>query len=897
MFPEADLPAAPEERRSSGPLAWYVLLGIGLCLSGFFPSLMVSWALYSRGRKRLALIAVAASTALFALGLWGALRSPLPWWWVLSIVHAFNLLWSLAAWQLQRRTLGAAPRRYLLAEWKSWLSPILIGAGLGVCASVTFSLPIVLEERARMLASQDTLDRESVLWGALDHVGFGLAAGLLLGLWWAGERKRFRASHVVSFVCGLAVTSVGVGLMALLLLFLLHGGHMPDEMTHAAGWTLVPPWVGGFRRALLAIEKWDISFLVVMPLLFGAASRIRDFSKRALLVPLAFGCTLLTAFAGTSMWASLQDQIAYEMSSPDGGSRASAYGWAEIMLQRFPNQALWPAYAESIARFHYERGEYVRARARYDEIADRFAASNQWSTVVARAQAALQSPDFGSPAPVHRPLEIPMVDYETYLTRNWMALLSTIRYWEGADVPESEVKIRLKSLSRSDDKILLNPLTSLAELHDAATSLGYEVIVVPTDGRKARALISAGLPVIHADHGVLTVLYGFDDSRRAARGYAFRGLSPRLKREARRTAKEILELEEEGQGKSKERLGRIRNEAYVESAPWPRSLQIGRSLMAVVCPKAKVDDVSRAMGVSLQDLQRESDGLLAALIGLSHLNHADVVKALEWAQVGSRKTSDPLPLYVGHLAQRLWESRRREAKSAIPLDKVFPQLEQIALAFETPDSTIFLERARQRFEADRAAGKLPAFIADKDAELLDRSDARDRDIFIGALRRRVGVEPDHLPSWISLANACEQAGDLPCRVEALEGAVSAYDRNPQIKLRLAYAYVLQNEPAKVKGILGRIDRDALRHEADYPFCLGAVAESEGDLARATREYEEAIAMRTYRAIYHLRLGALLMRQGDVARARQALEWATKVDADGAVAAEAGRLIGTLGKAR
>ena len=53
---EGPPPAASEARFPVGPWAWYVLVGVGLCLSGFFPSLMVSWALYSRSRRRLGLL-------------------------------------------------------------------------------------------------------------------------------------------------------------------------------------------------------------------------------------------------------------------------------------------------------------------------------------------------------------------------------------------------------------------------------------------------------------------------------------------------------------------------------------------------------------------------------------------------------------------------------------------------------------------------------------------------------------------------------------------------------------------------------------------------------------------------------------------------------------------------
>jgi tetratricopeptide (TPR) repeat protein len=493
-----------------------------------------------------------------------------------------------------------------------------------------------------------------------------------------------------------------------------------------------------------------------------------------------------------------------------------------------------------------------------------------------------------------------MVDYESYLTRNWMALLSVIRYWEGPGVSESAVKIRLKGLSLSDDKILLSPLVSLADLDDAAQSLGYDVLIVPTEVGKVRALLSAGMPVLVPEYGYFNLVFGFDDSRSIARAYSFGEVSERLRGEARREAKEILEMEEEGQGQSRDRLGRIRNEAYVELGParWqPATLAVRSPLMAVVCPKKKEADVAGAMGASLQDLRQQSNGLLAALVGLAHLNHADPVKALEWAMTGSQRTAHPLPLHVGHLALRLWESRHKSVRSRIPLQDALPQLRQLATFFERPEHAAFLQRARQRFEDDRAASTLPWYIADKDLSMLDPSEGQDLTLTISALRTRVRFEPSWHAYWTSLANNCERAGDLPCVVEALEGAVSASTMDSATRLRLAYAHVLQDEVAKTAQLLETIDREKVRYEADYRFCLGAVAEWRQDEAAAVREYEQAIAMRAYRAIYHLRLGALLARQGKKDGARQALEWAAKVDAERRVAEEAGRLIDTLGGTR
>ncbi len=885
------VPKAPQE--PPGPWPGYALLLVGLAVSGLFPWLMVSWALYRRGLRRPAVAAVAANLALSVLVGWASMRATLPWWWVSSLALAVNLLWAASAWLVQRRYLGPAERRYDLREWRSWIGRLGVGAILGASAGIMFSIPKAMAGRVPMQGSLDALDRQSVLWDCFSYLPVGVVAGLAVGLWWAGAGRRFRASHVLTFVCALAVTFTGFSLLGLLLLFLLHRGASPMEMMAATQAALIPPWTAGFRGLLWRHGDLTVLSYITVALLFGAPARIRDFALRTLLVPLAFLCSSPGWFASTGMWTALQPQLLYDAHSGNANTRERAQLLLHTLLERYPDHAQWPAIAEDLARYRYQHGDAEAARRLYQELERRFGAANQWHWVSLRAHGALASPGFGSPSS-GPDLDIPMVDYEAYLTQNWMALLSVARYWEGKGTTESEVKIRLKALSRSDDEILLSPLPSLADLDDAARSLGYEVLLLPAQKDSLTALLAAGFPVIHQDYGSFAVVFSHDTGRSVFRAYCFEDLSGRLKVESRREAEQILTLREDEEGR--ERLERIANEAYREYAVafWEGdSLAYRGPLMAVVCPETQAASAASALGVDLEELRLASRARLAALIGLAFVQQADPVAGLEWARIAAAR-DEPLALEVGHLAGRLWESRLSRIRSRIPLDRQFPELARVGEILDRPDTRRFLERARQRFEKDLEEDRLAWYVDEAYLSTLDRSDPQDLERIARLMRAQVSADPARHDHWKALSDANEQRGDVAGRVEALAGAVSASPEDFQAKLRLAYGHVLLGQPEEAGRILREVDAEQVETDADYPFCLGAVAEAEGHVTAALREYGRAVGMRSYRPVYHLRYGRLLAQQGRVREARRALAWAARIDAGGSVREEAQRQLAGLG---
>ncbi|MGD2271714.1 MAG: hypothetical protein PVI06_15025, partial [Desulfobacterales bacterium] len=290
-----------------GPWPWYVLLFTGFALTGVFPWLMVGLACYYRGKKRIAALTVVSNVVVFIILGWGCLHIRLPWWWMAGVTYFINLVWAGSAWLFQRRLLGPAKRRFALREYKSWIVPILIGLVIGMSTGTLFSVSPALENRMEMRQTIDSLDRETVLWDFFRYSLFGGFWGLLLGIWWAGEGKRFSAGHVIVFLCALALTTIVWLVGWYFLLFLIQGGNTIDTADfNISKWALIAPWVSGIRQYLLEFQAYDMSALLIIPLLFGTVSRIRDFWKRSLLIVLTFFCLLPISFTEPEWWRDIQ---------------------------------------------------------------------------------------------------------------------------------------------------------------------------------------------------------------------------------------------------------------------------------------------------------------------------------------------------------------------------------------------------------------------------------------------------------------------------------------------------------------------------------------------------------------------------------------------------------------
>jgi tetratricopeptide (TPR) repeat protein len=315
--------------------------------------------------------------------------------------------------------------------------------------------------------------------------------------------------------------------------------------------------------------------------------------------------------------------------------------------------------------------------------------------------------------------------------------------------------------------------------------------------------------------------------------------------------------------------------------------------MAIVFPAEKSDLVATALHTAPDTLKQESDGYLATLIGLSYLNHVDPIHTVEWAKIGAECIDDPLPLYVAHLVNELWESRDKSIRSRLRLQDQFPELAQIFVYFNEEKNGIFLERAGFRFKADIDTAVFPWFILDIYIPMLDRNNPNDRDLIIKLMKKKISINPASFNYWSFLAETYEWGGDISGMVAALKGTISADPVDFEAKLRLAYGHVVLGQYADAKSVLETIDVSKIKYDADYPFCLGAIAEWEGDVEDALRKYEMAVEMRRYKPVYFLKYGKLLLQKGQKGNAKKALEWAARIDAGEEIKQEAERLLAEI----
>ncbi len=879
---------------SPGPhTPWYVHLLCGYALTGAFCWLLVAGMCRRNGQRRTAGVIVGINALLLSAMIWSAIRLEMAWWRLDSLIIALNLVWALSAWGMQYVRFGPTRRRYRPAEWRRWMSPVCIGVLLGLGFAVSTAVMPAIGERVLAMREGAAAMRSVVLLDFFRNLVPGLAVGFLAGAWWAGE-GRFTVSHVVSFLMGVVLVFATESLIFGLAALLINGGDGASLKLFASGaWALIPGRLHGWQRFINTIETFDYLAFIPIGMLFGAPGRIRDFLKRsAVIVPLMALLAISFSFASRAGWMMLQGPILHQTASADDPARAAAYHRLGRMLARYPDHAQWPYLAARLADFHYSRGDFEISGKLYRQIIDRFSDSNQWKAQVSMSRAILAEPMFGKSSQGAR-LSIPMVDYQDYLSQNWMALLATVRYWQTEEIPVSELFIHLRDVSRNDSAIQLPELTGLAELDDATAALGYELTLLPADAAAAKALLEAGFPVILPVYRTFYLLYGFDESRGVIRALCFGQLSGKTKSQAVGEAQEVLMLEAEGHGRTKDRMTRIRQEAdtmwHLEQ--WRRGrLNDAAPWMAIVHPDQAHPGIAAALGRDEEDLHRTHRGLLAAMIALTYFDNADPMNCIRWARIAGRHVDAPIVQHAAHLGAELWRHRTERIGTAFRLEEKFAALDEVNRYLQTADVRKFVQAADARFKADQDAGRLGWPIRRRLLWLLDRNDPRQRAQMEPLLRENLATNPADAAQWRRLADLYAMDENPADRAWALSQASSADPRDADIALAWARACIRLNDPEQAEGILANIDTARVRRKADYPFCLGVVAEWRRQPRKALRYYARAIDMCRYRPEYFLRYGRLLMTLGEEAAAEKALTWAARIDGGHQVRQEVNRVL-------
>ncbi len=860
-------------------LPCYALLLIGMLFTGFMSWLFVCRSLYRENRKKACYISLGINVAFFAALFWFNSFIAFPWWHLIVQDRIIHLLWAMLACFTQLKLLGRAQRQFDFSQWKKMITPIVTGIVIGICGGVIISLPNILQERTAVVTSFDILDRTSILLDFFKYMFIGAPIGLLLGLWWSRKPSAFRPSNIIAVLTGSAFSSLILFLLVLLLRFYLQKGHW-EEFEIDQYKALIPPWQRGFPAIIKStLDAIDLLSMLLFGLFFSSITRIRDFFRYSLLAFIVFFLWIPGISISPGLQEMLQDQLLYDMSDPDPGVQAKAFKKAEIMLKRYPDHQKWPSIAIDLARYHYDNNQVEKAKALYQKIASKYETSNYWYWSAKLARDILQSDQFGNSENICR-LPLPVVDYESYLNSDWMAVLSNIKYWEGDSVPESAIKMRLQRLSKSIDKIKVKKLRSLIDFDDAIQSLGYRISFTPAGLQKAKTLLDAGFPVFYRSYTSDRLIFGYDFNKGVLYGYSFSYLSSRLKDEAPKEIKEMASHLAEGEGKSRQRLERIANEAFLEinmkmlKEPYRSYFS---PFMYIIYPPQKTKELQQALAMDSTSFAKQDKGYKAALIALEHYDKKALVKAIAWAQTAIPHIDDPFPYYVGYVSFYAWGKRKSYVKSVLPLDKHFHELAKYSTELNSLKNQDFYKECVAEFETAFANHTLPFIIADRFDDMLYITNRTERAKSLEILKYECKINPGWSSSWRTLLKLYEFNGDLDGMYAALTGLISVSRYNYNARIQLVKAMIQKDEISNAKKTMEMVVADSVKYDADYYFCRGALAEADGDVKGALKNYEKCSAMRRYKSEYFWQLGSFLVKQEKMEKASGILAWAAKID--------------------
>ncbi len=857
-------------------LPWYALLVIGILLGGFMVWLIVAWFLIKHNRIRIALVAITVNVLVGVAVYLVNSRIEIAWWRLDLIENIANLIWTFCAIVIQHKVLGPAPRRFFISHWREMLSPVLTSAVLGFCAGATLGIPSVLHSKSAILQTTDILDRTSIIIDLFRYGFAGIPFGLFAGIWWGLSESPFRPSKIIANTFGAVFSFVICLLLMLLWTFIAHNGHMGSAWK-GSYYSLTLPWAGGIEHSLLV---WGsiTSYLgiICMGLLFGSPSRMSDFWRRMVIPVLALLCSIPFFKGSPTTDAMYQDQLFYNLSNPRPASRAAAHLQLETFLKQYPDHGMWCYYADKHAQYLFDQKYFTESKAWWKSVIDKPSFTIRSPEKAARINTILSGDLFGKGAVLQ--LDIPPIDYESYLNKDWMALTALIQYWEKDSVSESGIKMRLKKFSSSDENITLNRRSTFLDIDDAARSMGYEIALVKAEKEVIIGLLNHGIPVMYPIDPSVCLAWGYNEGCSALQINDYSKVLIRTRNEARREADVIMEKKREGHGRNEERLRRIALESRCDidlSSLEKPAGKYSAPLMAVIYPPHLKDTVAAAVQLRGDELDNVTNGYRATLISLSYLDMADTKNALRWAVKASYKVRDILPYHAGYLCALAWEKKTDSILSTIPLSQKFPVLGSIDSSFSTRSALAFLDSCKYCFKTARDSGTLTKMILSRYFKLLTISSSEDRQTGLSTAKKEVKLSMNFQRyNWIIQAVEWDRVPEN--RIPAYYSFCDAMPFNYSMKLRLTTDLVRVNRYQEADSVFQTIVTDSVRYDADFYFCRGVLEEWKGRSGKALANYRTCIGMRRYRPEYFERYGKLLARCGKRDEAEKMSGWARQL---------------------
>lgn len=166
-----------------------------------------------------------------------------------------------------------------------------------------------------------------------------------------------------------------------------------------------------------------------------------------------------------------------------------------------------------------------------------------------------------------------------------------------------------------------------------------------------------------------------------------------------------------------------------------------------------------------------------------------------------------------------------------------------------------------------------------------------------AFQKAIALNPQNFDAHYSLGSIYFKRKELIEAEREFRVAAELDPNNGETLNYLGRTLMLQGRGPEAIEVLKKVTTLPFYGKPDIAFTdLGAVLESEGDIAGAVEAYKSALRTdppNIPRSFIYLWLGRLYMKQGDIPKAQSALSQAKALDPDGTVGTEAANLIHRL----
>jgi Tfp pilus assembly protein PilF len=166
-----------------------------------------------------------------------------------------------------------------------------------------------------------------------------------------------------------------------------------------------------------------------------------------------------------------------------------------------------------------------------------------------------------------------------------------------------------------------------------------------------------------------------------------------------------------------------------------------------------------------------------------------------------------------------------------------------------------------------------------------------------AFQKAIALNPQNFDAHYALGSIYFKRKELIEAEREFRVAAELDPNNGETLNYLGRTLMLQGRGPEAIEVLKKVTTLPLYGKPDIAFTdLGAVMESEGDIAGAVEAYKSALRTdppNIPRSFIYLWLGRLYMKQGDIPKAQSALSQAKALDPDGTVGTEAANLLRRL----